>query len=390
MYEHLPPTAGDPIFKIADFCRKDNREPKVDLAVGIYLDERGRIPLLDTVHQAELQLAAQANHRNYLPMEGLDVYNRSVQELFFGTTDNRITTVQTLGGTGAIRLGAELLHRAFPESEAWIGKPGWSNHFALFAGAGVRTHDYTYYDATAGGLQFEQMLHCFQNLPQRSIVLLQPSCHNPTGCDLNELQWIQLIQIIQEKELIPFLDIAYLGFGEDLQQDAQIIRRLMTLNIPFLLASSFSKNFGLYAERVGALSVFTPSAKEAELVQGVLRGIIRASYSTPPLHGMLVVTTVLNSPDLRAKWVQEVNQMRLRIQAMRHLAATQLETKAPEIARCIREQKGMFSYLPLSIEQVIDLREKHAIYLLENGRINVPGLNPSNIDYFIQSLQQVI
>ncbi|AIL33306.1 hypothetical protein IX83_08340 [Basilea psittacipulmonis DSM 24701] len=395
MYKQLPPIVQDPIFKIADACQKDTREEKVNLAIGVYLDNDGKVPLPLSVQKAEAWLAEQHIPRAYIGMEGLPAFNQHVQKLYFGEQspayiDGRIATVQTLGGTGAISLGAGLLHKAFPEAQAWIGKPGWDNHFALFEAMGIKTHAYDYYSHEKG-LLFDEMVSLFKTLNKGSIVLLQPCCHNPTGCDLNTDQWSIVLDIIKDRQLIPFLDIAYLGFGEGLTQDRQVVQQFLNANIPFLLASSFSKNVGLYAERIGALSVVCPQACEIDQVRSYLRVLVRSHYSTPPAHGAFIVNTIFSDTDLTTLWQNEVDQMRMRIQAMRTRTHEILKERVPNFnADLLITQKGMFSYLPLNSEQINVLREKYAIYMLENGRINVPGLNTHNVDYFANALAKVL
>lgn len=396
MFQHLTPFAGDPIFSLGEAFHRDPRTQKVNLTVGLYYDNDGRIPLLDAVQTAEARRAADPQPRPYLPIEGLPSYCSAVQKLVFGANHEvlragKVATIQTVGGTGALKVGADFLHEAYPDSEIWISDPGWDNHHAIFQGAGIKTHRYTYYDTATQSLRFDQMVSELRRLPAYSIVLLHPCCHNPTGVDLSEAQWLQLIPVFAQGKLIPFLDLAYQGFGKGLNEDAFAVRALADAGLSFLTTSSFSKNFSFYAERCGGLSVVCSSSDEAELVMGQLRAVVRRVYSNPPLHGGFITASVLNDPALFAQWEQEVAQMRQRIATMRRRAHELLTEKLPSYdSSYFVTQQGMFSYTGLSLSQLHALRDKHGVYIIDSGRISVPGLNTFNIDYFTDAMASVL
>lgn len=396
MFEHLEKYAGDPIFRLGEAFHQDPRSQKVNLTVGLYYDNEGRIPLLKTVQEAEARRNANPQPRPYLPIEGLASYCSAVQKLLFGANhevlrSGRVATIQSVGGTGALKVGGDFLHAAYPDSEMWISDPAWDNHFAIFQGAGIKTHTYAYYDPETKALLFDQMLGQLSALPKHSIVLLHPCCHNPTGVDLSPEQWRQLIPVLAAGELIPFLDIAYQGFGAGLQEDAYAVRAMADAGLSFLVANSFSKNFSLYAERCGGLSVVCSSPDETERVLGQLKAIVRRIYSNPPMHGGQVTASVLNDPELYALWEDEVAQMRTRIAYVRQKAHEQLSVKLPAYdSRYFVTQRGMFSYTGLSTAQLQALREKHGVYIIDSGRISVPGLNTHNMDYFTDAMASVL
>ena len=319
-------------------------------------------------------------------MEGAANYRLAVQHLLFGATheavtSGRIATVQTIGGSGGLKVGGDFLKRYFPDSQVWVSDPTWDNHRAMFEGAGFTVNTYPYYDAATGGLKFDAMLAAFKALPEHSIVLLHACCHNPTGVDLNAAQWAELIPVIRARRLIPYVDIAYQGFGDGIDEDAFAIRALADAGIVFFCASSFSKSFSLYGERCGGLSVVCPTAAEAELVLGQLRATVRKNYSSPPTHGGQIVARVLQTPELRARWAAELGAMRDRIHAMRHRLHAVLSAKLPgRNFDYFITQRGMFSYTGLSPEQADRLREEHAVYVLRSGRMCVAGLNSSNVE----------
>lgn len=396
MFEHVDIYAGDPILSLVETFKNDPRSQKVNLSIGIYYDEDGRIPVLHSVEQAEQALGQKVTPRSYLPMEGDPTYRQAVQNLVFGAENpavlaKRIVTIQSLGGSGALKVGADFLHRYFPGSEVWVSDPTWDNHHAIFQGAGVQTHTYPYYDAETGGLCFDKMLNCFSQLPKKSIVLMHPCCHNPTGVDLSRSQWQALIPVMIERELIPFLDIAYQGLGDSLTDDPFAIQMLIDANISFFVSNSFSKNLSLYSERVGGLSVICPTAEEAERVLGQLKLTVRKNYSSPPSHGAYVVGAVLTTPAWRAEWEQEVNAMRDRIKAMRQALYETLTAKVPgRDFSFILTQRGMFSYTGLSSAQVDRLREEFGVYLIATGRMCVAGLNTRNVDYVANAIAAVL
>ncbi|HUG59111.1 MAG TPA: amino acid aminotransferase [Candidimonas sp.] len=396
MFNHLEQYAGDPIFRLGEAFHQDARSKKVNLTVGLYYDNEGQIPLLDTVQTAEARRAAHPQPRPYLPIEGLAAYRSAVQNLVFGADhevlrSGKVATIQTVGGTGALKVGADFLHDAYPDSEIWISDPAWDNHHAIFQGAGVKTHSYTYYDPETKSLRFDQMLADLARLPAYSIVLLHPCCHNPTGVDLSPEQWLQLIPVLERGKLIPFLDLAYQGFGKGLDEDAFAVRAMADAGLSFLVTNSFSKNFSFYAERCGGLSVVCSSSAEASLVTGQLKAIVRRVYSNPPLHGGFITASVLNDPALFAQWEQEVADMRERIASMRQQAHRLLTAKLPGYdSTYFVTQQGMFSYTGLTTSQLHALRDEYGVYIIDSGRISVPGLNAHNIDYFTDAMASVL
>ena len=396
MFQHIPPYAGDPILSLIVAFLADSRPRKANLGIGIYYDENGQIPVLRSVQKAEASLAKHVTPKPYLPMEGMESYRNAIQELVFGADHplrkaGRIATIQTVGGSGALKVGADFLKRFFPDAQVWVSDPTWDNHRSMFDGAGFVVNDYPYYDDSTGTIDIDGMLETLQRLPKRSIVLLHPCCHNPTGVDLSQAQWRQVIEALKAGELIPFLDLAYQGFGDGFEEDVFAIRELAAANVSFLLANSFAKNFSIYAERCGGLSVVCPDAKQAEFVLGQLKFTVRRNYSSPPLHGASVISTVLNDPALKAEWQGEVAQMRERIKAMRKKLFDTLSAAAPgrDFSYLIT-QRGMFSYSGLSPEQVDRLREEFGVYLVRSGRMCIAGLNDGNVDYVAAAMAAVL
>ena len=396
MFQHIPPYAGDPILSLIVAFLADSRPRKANLGIGIYYDENGQIPVLRSVQKAEALLAEHVTPKPYLPMEGMESYRNAIQELVFGADHplrkaGRIATIQTVGGSGALKVGADFLKRFFPDAQVWVSDPTWDNHRSMFDGAGFVVNDYPYYDDSTGTIDIDGMLETLQRLPKRSIVLLHPCCHNPTGVDLSQAQWRQVIEVLKAGELIPFLDLAYQGFGDGFEEDVFAIRELAAANVSFLLANSFAKNFSIYAERCGGLSVVCPDAKQAEFVLGQLKFTVRRNYSSPPLHGASVISTVLNDPALKAEWQGEVAQMRERIKAMRKKLFDTLSAAAPgrDFSYLIT-QRGMFSYSGLSPEQVDRLREEFGVYLVRSGRMCIAGLNDGNVDYVAAAMAAVL
>ena len=396
MFEHVEAYPGDPILTLVETFHADTRSQKVNLGIGLYYDEEGRIPLLDSVQQAEAARAASPAPRPYLPMEGAANYRSAVQKLLFGAThpavqQQRIATIQTIGGSGALKVGADFIKRYFPHSEAWISNPSWDNHRAIFEGAGIKVHDYPYYDAHSGGLLFDDMLATLKQLPAQSVVLLHPCCHNPTGVDLSQAQWDALIPVLKNGNLLPFLDIAYQGFGQGLDEDAYAIRALADAGVSFFVSNSFSKNLSFYGERCGGLSIICQSQEEAERVLGQLKATVRRNYSSPPTHGGQITAAVMNDPALFALWETEVAQMRVRIKAMRQQLFAVLSARLAERDfSYFTTQQGMFSYTGLTPEQVDRLREEFAVYLVRSGRMCVAGLNSRNVDYVAQAMASVL
>lgn len=396
MFTHLEQYAGDPIFRLGEEFHQDPRQQKVNLTVGLYYDNEGRIPLLDTVQTAEARRASNPQPRPYLPIEGLASYRSAVQKLVFGDghevlRSDRVATIQSVGGTGALKVGADLLHAAYPESDVWISDPAWDNHHSIFQSAGIKTHSYAYYDGDTQSLSFDRMMAQLDGLPENSIVLLHACCHNPTGVDLSQEQWGELIPLLVKRQLIPFLDMAYQGFGEGIEKDAFAVRALAGAGLTFLVANSFSKNFSFYAERCGGLSVVCSSSQEAAKVLGQLKYIVRCICSNPPAHGGHIVASILNDPQLRAQWEGEVGAMRDRISQMRHTAYELLAAKLPSYdCSYLLNQHGMFSYTGLSKPQIHALRHERGVYILDSGRISVPGLNTHNVDYFTDAIATVV
>ncbi|MBX8511427.1 aspartate/tyrosine/aromatic aminotransferase [Pseudomonas cichorii] len=394
MLAHVESYAGDPILSLMETFQKDPRADKVNLSIGLYYDAEGRIPPLAAAVRALQQVAESEQQAAslYLPMEGLAPYREAVQNLLFGADhpallEGRVATIQTVGGSGALKVGADFLKYAFPESQVWVSDPTWENHHALFGGAGFKVHTYPYFDSSTGGVDFEAMLDKLQTLPARSIVLLHPCCHNPTGADLSVEQWDRLIELIKSCQLIPFLDTAYQGFGKGMNEDAYAIRAMASAGITTVISNSFSKIFSLYGERVGGLSIVCEDVASATNVLGQLKATVRRNYSSPPAHGAQVVARVLNTPQLRDEWLSEVEDMRLRIIDMRQKLVTALEQKVPSRDfSFILRQSGMFSYTGLSPEQVDELREKYGVYLIRSGRVCMAGLNEANIGKFCDAL----
>jgi len=386
----------DPIMGLSEAYLLDARPTKVNLGVGVYLTNEGRIPVLRAVAEAERRLAAQALPRGYLPIDGIAVYDKAVQQLLFGTNSEplaagRMLTAQALGGTGGLRIGAELLHRVQPDAVVAISSPTWENHRAVFESAGFKVVTYPYYDAATHGVDFDAMTAALRALPAGSIAVLHACCHNPTGVDLSPEQWRQIVDITRERQLVPFLDIAYQGFASGIEADGAAVRLFADSGLTFLVASSFSKNFSLYGERVGALTIVDQSSDESARVLSQLKRVIRASYSTPPTHGGMIVTAVLGDADLRRDWEAELGEMRDRIKAMRAALATALAARCPQHDfSFIVRQNGMFSYSGLSADQVQRLREEAGIYALASGRICVAALNTGNVDYVAEAVAKVL
>lgn len=398
MFKHTPAYPGDPILSLNEEFHRDPRTQKVNLSIGIYFDDFGRLPVLKAVQEAELHLNGDGGEgpRPYLPMAGIPAYREAVQQLVFGSEsaalkENRIATIQTLGGSGALKVGSDLLRRLFPSSEVWISDPSWENHRVVFEGSGFKVNTYPYYDEATGGLRFEDMLNTLRSLAHRSIVLLHACCHNPTGVDLSNEQWERLIPVLRDRQLIPFVDMAYQGLGQGLLEDAFSVRTLTDGGLPCLVANSFSKNFSLYGERCGGLSIVCESSEEAQRVLGQLTGTVRANYSNPPTHGARTITHVLTTPELNKRWEEELNGMRRRIEGMRLAIHSRLsgQVESSKLERYIR-QRGMFTYTGLDAHQVERLRAEHGIYLLRSGRLCVAGLNRQNVDYVGQAISVVL
>jgi len=386
----------DPILCLNEQYNSDTRPQKVNLGVGVYYNDEGRIPLLRAVRQAEIQRIEAAAARGYLPIDGLAAYNKAAQVLLLGEgseviASGRALTAQALGGTGALKIGADFLRQLLPQSKVAISNPSWENHRALFERAGFTVETYPYYDPATHGLDFDGMLAGLKALPAKTVVVLHACCHNPTGVDPSFEQWQQIAQVVKERDLVPFLDIAYQGFGEGLEEDASVVRLFASLDLTMLISSSFSKSFSLYGERVGALTLVTSSQDESARVLSQLKRIIRTNYSNPPTHGGTVVSTVLNTPELHGLWAEELAQMRDRIRAVRTQLVEKLKARnVPQDFDFVLAQRGMFSYSGLSAEQVERLRVEHGVYAVSSGRICVAALNSGNIDYVANAIAQVL
>ena len=388
---------GDPILGLTETYVADPRPGKINLGVGIYVDEHGRIPLLATVHEVEQALAAAAKPRGYLPIDGLAAYNRLTQELVFGAQSQllaagRVATAQTIGGSAALRVAADLLKQvAGAGAKIAISNPSWGNHHVVFRTAGFQLLDYRYYDAATHGLDFAGMLEDLGRMEPGTVVLLHACCHNPTGVDLDATQWQQLIELLKERRLLPFVDMAYQGFDKGTDADATAVRLLEASGIAaFVVANSYSKSFSLYGERVGALSMVGVDSDEAARLQSKIKQVIRTIYSSPSTHGAALVAGVLGSTELRARWEQELGGMRGRIHTMRAGFVEKLAALGAPDFGFINKQAGMFSYSGLSKAQVHRLRDEHAIYALDSGRICVAALNHENLDTVAAAVAAVI
>ena len=386
----------DPILGLNEAFNADTRTTKVNLGVGVYYNEEGRIPLLRAVAEAEKARIEAHAPRGYLPIEGIAAYDSAVQKLLLGADSEliaagRVITTQAVGGTGALKTGADFLKRLLPNTVVAISDPSWENHRALFESAGFPVQNYRYYDAASHGINRAGMLEDLKNLPARSVVVLHACCHNPTGVDLSLDDWKAVLDVLREREHVPFLDIAYQGFGDGIEQDAFAVRLFAQAGIPFFVSSSFSKSFSLYGERVGALSIVTGSQEEAGRVLSQAKRVIRTNYSNPPTHGATVVANVLNSPELRALWEEELAGMRERIRGMRMAMVEQLAAlNCKRDFSFVAQQRGMFSYSGLTAEQVERLKTEFGIYAVSTGRICVAALNQRNLPAVTQAIAQVL
>lgn len=386
----------DPILGITEAFNADTNPNKINLGVGVYQDANGKVPLLECVKKAEAQLMEKALPRTYLPIDGLAAYDKAVLELVFGADskviqEKRAITAQALGGTGGLKIGADFLKRFSPNSQVYISDPSWENHRALFESAGFTVNNYPYYDAATHGVNFKGMMDCLNSIPAGSIVVLHACCHNPTGADLTDAQWTEVIGAVTQRGLVPFLDMAYQGFGDGIDADGQVVRRFAEAGGPLLVSNSFSKSFSLYGERIGALSIVAASADETARVLSQLKRVIRTNYSNPPVHGGQVVATALASPELRQLWEEELAGMRIRIREMRQQLVQKLKEKAPQRDfDFVIKQRGMFSYSGLTKDQVERLRNEFSIYAVDTGRICVAALNERNIDNVVNAIAAVI
>ncbi|MEB7567872.1 aromatic amino acid transaminase [Enterobacter mori] len=397
MFQTVDAYAGDPILSLMERFKEDPRSDKVNLSIGLYYNEDGIIPQLKAVAEAEARLNAVPHGASlYLPMEGLNAYRNTIAPLLFGAdhavlAQKRVATIQTLGGSGALKVGADFLKKYFPDSGVWVSDPTWENHVAIFEGAGFKVATYPWFDSETNGVRVEALLEKLNTLPERSIVLLHPCCHNPTGADLTHAQWDAVIEVLKARNLIPFLDIAYQGFGAGMEDDAYAIRAVASAGLPALVSNSFSKIFSLYGERVGGLSVVCEDVEAAGRVLGQLKATVRRIYSSPPNFGAQVVATVLGDEKLKASWLAEVEAMRKRILSMRQELVNVLKEAVPgHNFDYLLKQRGMFSYTGLSAAQVDRLREEFGVYLIASGRMCVAGLNASNVQRVAQAFAAVM
>ncbi len=396
LFSALTRAPRDPILGLTEAFNADPRPSKVNLGVGVYTDDEGRLPLLRAVRAAEQRLFEAAAPHGYQPIDGDAAYNAAVQKLLFGADSSliaqrRIVTVQALGGTGALKIGADFLKFLNPEAKVAISHPSWENHRALFESAGFEVSEYPYYDAATRGVQFDGLSDALQRMTPGTVVVFHACCHNPTGVDLSDAQWARIIQIVRQRESIPFIDIAYQGFGAGVEADAHAVRRFAAADIACFVASSLSKSMSLYGERVGALSIVTSNADEAARVLSRLKRIIRTNFSNPPIYGAALVATVLTHAHLRTQWIEELEGMRARLNQMRNALADKLtQLGAASRFDFIRRQRGMFSYSGLTAPQVERLKTEFGIYAVSTGRICLAALNTKNIDTVAQAIIRVL
>ena len=386
----------DPILGLNEQFAADPNPAKVNLGVGVYFDDQGKLPVLKCVAAAERQLLDVPKAKGYLPIDGIAAYDKAVQGLVFGADSaivkaGRVTTVQALGGTGGLKVGADFLKKLQPSAKVLISDPSWENHRALFTSAGFVVESYPYYNAATRGVRFAEMLGALKGAPAGAVVVLHACCHNPTGCDIDAAQWQQVVDACREASLVPFLDMAYQGFGDGIEEDSVALRALVASGLDFFVSTSFSKSFSLYGERVGALSVVCNTADEAAKVLSQLKIVIRTNYSNPPTFGATVVATVLTTPALRTMWEEELAGMRERIRATRHSLVAKLRAAgiSSDLDYVIR-QKGMFSYSGLSVAQMQRLRREFGVYGVDSGRICVAAINSRNIDAVVAALAKVM
>ena len=395
LFDAVEMAPRDPILGLNEQFAADPNPNKVNLGVGVYYDENGRLPLLGCIRAAEEAMAKAPQARGYLPIDGIAAYDAATQELVFGADsaarrEGRVATVQAVGGTGALKIGADLLQRMRPDARVLISDPSWENHRALFEGAGFEVETYPYYDATKQGVDFAAMLAALSAAPAGTIVVLHACCHNPTGCDLTTAQWHEVVDVLAARGLVPFLDLAYQGFGDGLAEDGGAVQLCVAAGIDFLVSTSYSKSFSLYGERAGALSVVCRTKDAATRVLSQLKRVIRTNYSSPPTHGAAAITTVLTTAALRAQWEQELAGMRERIKRMRvELQRRLVAARAAIDTDFITRQRGMFSYTGLTKEQMQRLRGEFSVYGVDSGRICVAALNERNLDTVVTAIAHV-
>ena len=396
MFESIEAAPRDAILGLSAAFREDHRSEKINLSVGVYQDEQGRTPMLECVRTAEGRLVEAAQSKSYLPIPGSPAYVEVVQKLVFGAghevlESKRVATAHTPGGTGALRVVADFLHTNLPDATVWMSDPTWPNHPNIFQAAGVPVNSFPYFDQTSNGLAWEAMLEAINKIPAGDVILLHGCCHNPTGIDPTVDQWKEIVDAVYDRGLAPLLDFAYQGFADGIQEDATGLRTFLRPGAELMVCNSFSKNFGLYRERVGALSIICPSESSVQAVQSQVNRVIRANYSNPPAHGAEIVNCVLRDSSLRQTWEKEVATMRSRINGMRQTLVDALKAKGvPGDYTFITQQRGMFSFTGLTKDQVETLREQFAIYIVGSGRINVAGLTPANVERVAEAIGAVI
>ena len=396
MFETLSPAPPDAILGLTAAYREDPNPNKINLGVGVYKDAAGKTPILQTVKLAQERLLLTEQSKSYLPIDGGPAYQRATQELLFG--DNKavmrgglVVTAQTPGGTGALRVAADFIAKTSPDASVWVSEPTWPNHPGVFSAAGLQVRSYPYFDAATNGVNFQAMAEAVARIPAGDVLVLHGCCHNPTGVDLSSQQWEIIAQLVSDLGILPLVDFAYQGFASGLRADAEGWHRLLRPGNELIVASSYSKNFGLYSERVGAMTLIAASPEAAEAAISHVKTVVRTNYSSPPAHGGAIVSTVLTDPGLREQWEQEVTDMRERINRMRHLFVETLNEKGVDKDfSYIARQRGMFSFSGLNPEQVRRLRDEFAIYIVGSGRINVAGMIESNMDYLCDAIASVM
>tara|TARA_E500000178_G_scaffold136438_1_gene136398 strand:- start:2024 stop:3220 length:1197 start_codon:yes stop_codon:yes gene_type:complete len=396
MWKEIEAAPADAILGLTEAFKKDENPKKVNLGVGVYKDDQGATPILNCIKKAERRMVEEQATKGYLPIPGDAAYGAGVQQLLFGAQSEvvqskRAATIHSPGGTGGLRVGADLIKKFKPEAKIWVSTPTWANHKGIFTAAGFAIEDYPYYDRATKGVDFDAMLAALKQVPAGDVVLLHVCCHNPTGVDLSAAQWDEVVQVATEAGWLPFLDFAYQGFGDSMEADRAAVEKFAATGIDFVVASSFSKNFALYNERTGALTIVSPSAEESAVAMSHVKKIIRVNYSNPPAHGGLAARTVLTDEALYAEWIEEVAGMRERIKAMRSAFVDGLKQRGvAQDFSFIVEQRGMFSFSGLSDEVVAWLREEKSIYIVKGGRINVAGLTTANIDYVCDAIAEAL
>mgnify|MGYP001233252530 FL=1 len=396
MFENLKPTKTDPILGLMAAFRNDPRKEKIDLGVGVYMDDSGHTPVMTAVKSAEARLFDEERTKSYQAIPGDSLYNECMMKLLFGDTHEilktgRVSTLQAPGGSGALRVGAELILRAKTDATIWIGTPSWPNHVPLLGGAGLSIQQYPYYDTNLREIRFDEMMETLKQVPRGDVVLLHGCCHNPTGADLDPSHWEEITELALSKGFIPFIDIAYQGLGKGLEADAYGLRTMASKLPELIIASSCSKNFGLYRERTGSISFISDSSHQAEIVLSQAKAVARQMYSMPPAHGALLVAMILDNETLRLQWQNELEQVRCRIISMRSVLVDRIKNNSAGINfDHIERQSGMFSFLGISAVQLERLRKDYGIYIVSSTRINIAGINSHNINYLSESIKSVL